>query len=503
MATILEELNAAARNLPELYQPIFGHEVSGAKPTRNCFDRLPYIKKIFDALTKELNRPLRVLDLGCNLGFFSFHAAEWGGVVTGIDLDERNIRVCKILAIEHPNYKIKFITAKVEEFIPTVKADEYDLVFCFNVLHWITPKFGFPFVQNLLKNLAEKIPTGLFELTTKSEFPNNNLPVNYRDFLQGYSFIRALAYPVWNDTKKVKRPFLFASRDYVHFEDLGLMKIDKISYSTFKPQWITYYHCGDKFVKCNCAFNKEQFDKAQREIQFLKAFGGQNGLPKLYTVLEENDEAGIRFFVAREKLEGIALSEKIESNEDFDRWDVIKQILQWMIFLEKHGYYQSDLHTGNFIYSAAGKVRLIDYEWVSKNPKTFYWPYNIKMLFFEFMNSILEPSFDKVRRLDYHTSGKMLSEFRKHISEYQYRQILELKDSADFFERLYEILFPSEKKELHTMAELEILEIEKYLDELGINVQAHTDKLNQLTAFVIMQQRRIEQLEKIIREKLK
>ena len=78
MATILEELNAAARNLPELYQPIFGHEVSGAKPTRNCFDRLPYIKKIFDALTKELNRPLRVLELGCNLGFFSFYAAEWG-----------------------------------------------------------------------------------------------------------------------------------------------------------------------------------------------------------------------------------------------------------------------------------------------------------------------------------------------------------------------------------------------------------------------------------------
>ena len=79
MSTIIEELNAAARQLDGLYQPIFGHEVSGVKPARICVDRLPDIKKIYDALSKELNRPLRVLDLGCNLGFFSFHAAKMGG----------------------------------------------------------------------------------------------------------------------------------------------------------------------------------------------------------------------------------------------------------------------------------------------------------------------------------------------------------------------------------------------------------------------------------------
>ena len=79
LPTHLEEITAAVQALPEIYQPIFGYEVQGAKPVRNCEDRLADVKKIYDLLSAELGRPLRVLDLGCAQGFFSLYAAKWGG----------------------------------------------------------------------------------------------------------------------------------------------------------------------------------------------------------------------------------------------------------------------------------------------------------------------------------------------------------------------------------------------------------------------------------------
>lgn len=75
----LEKVTAAVQAIPYLYQPIFGYQILGAKPIRNCEDRLADVKKIYDLLSAELGRPLRVLDLGCAQGFFSLNAAKWGG----------------------------------------------------------------------------------------------------------------------------------------------------------------------------------------------------------------------------------------------------------------------------------------------------------------------------------------------------------------------------------------------------------------------------------------
>ncbi|MBQ7705214.1 MAG: methyltransferase domain-containing protein [Selenomonadaceae bacterium] len=509
MADIIEELKAAVLELPELYQPLFGHDVTGIKPQRICTDRLADIKKVYDAMSQKLNRPLRVLDLGCNLGFFSLYAAKWGGVVTGVDIGSNNLRVCKLLASEHPNFKIEFIEAKLEEFIPKIKPEEYDFVLCFNVLHWITLPYGLEFTKKLVKELSTKIGTGIFELATKSEFPNNNLPNNYRDLMQGYSFIRSLSYYVRDTKKNIRRPFLFVSNEYVYLNTVGLLKIDEITYPPGgEGGSITYYHCGDKFIKCRHILNQLENEKSLREINFLKEFSGKNHLPKFYEATKEYDESGLRFFIAREKLKGISLFKKIENHENFDRWSVIKQALQYVIFLEKHGYYQSDFHLGNFLLTDDGQLYLIDYEYMVKESSSSFWPYNFKMNFFNFMNEVFATSVTEIfhgnkNRFQNHTSGKMLTAFHKYVSDEQYEKILQLKDNENFFEELYEILFTAPKNIPNTIAEIEILEIEKYLDELGIKVQENTKKLDILLRMLISQQQRIEQLEKIIKEKLK
>ena len=75
------KLAELVKDLPEFYQPIYGHGEWDDKPLRNCRDRLSVIKKIYDDLSARLQRPLRVLDLGCAQGFFSLNIASWGGSV--------------------------------------------------------------------------------------------------------------------------------------------------------------------------------------------------------------------------------------------------------------------------------------------------------------------------------------------------------------------------------------------------------------------------------------
>ena len=54
------KLSALVNALPEFYQPIYGHSEWDDKPLRSCKDRAIIIEKIYDDLSKELGRPLRV-----------------------------------------------------------------------------------------------------------------------------------------------------------------------------------------------------------------------------------------------------------------------------------------------------------------------------------------------------------------------------------------------------------------------------------------------------------
>lgn len=509
MATVTKELNEALKPYLEIYQPIFGHETLGMKPIRNCVDRLDGVKKVYDALSKKINRPLRVLDLGCNLGFFSFNIAKWGGVVTAIDFSEKNIGVCKILEREHPDYKIKFEVANIEEFLSNVKKDEYDLVLCLAILHHISKKFGIKFCQDMVLDLSKKIHTGIFEFATESVHAAY-VPKNYRDLMQGFDVIRILSYNEHIDNSGYKRPMCFVSNKYLYFEELGILQIDRIGYNVLHTEYLEktdlmYYFCGDKFVKFFNAKNKELLGDANTEVQFLSTFGGQNDLPKLRDIHIERDENGIRIFIVRDHINGITLKEKINKSEDFDRWDIIKQVLEWLVLFEKRGFYHGDIEPSNFIFGDDGKIYPIDYEEIRPVPIVRIWPFKVNLLFFYFMNSILAPN-NIPRGFDFHRQVRLLTELKKYIPPKKYQQILLIKDSEKYFARLYEILFETETEDTaedYNLAELETLAVEKYLDEVGQKLKLYQNHFEKLAFFINQQQQRIEQLERIIKEKLK
>jgi|GEM_PF-7131354 len=381
----------------------------------------------------------------------------------------RNIRLCQFLAHEHPDYNIKFHHAKIEDFIPHICKDEYDLVLCFSVLHWLTLPFGFEFVQKLLEVLAKNVHTGLFEFALVSEFPKNNLPADYRQFLKGYSFIRVCSYEERHSG--FKRPFCFVSNKYVHFDELGVIKID--SFGISKEGYTHFSLCGDKFVKVFYVRYKFLFDMAQREILCLSEFGGQNGLPKFWAAWAEDDETGFRFFLVRDLISGTTLEDKIRKHETFDRRNIIKQALEWMIFFEKNGYYFGDCLPKNWIYTDDGKLMPIDYEDMVRDNSFRGWPYDVKLTFVIFINSVLE-SLPEKYILSWE-ARRLLSNLKKYVTPKQYEQIAAIRDSEKFFSRLHKILFQTnERDKFETAFDMqahEILAIEKFLDDISHRVR--------------------------------
>ena len=89
-------------NLPEVYQPVYGHPELSSQVSRPSQDRFEIIAQIHDSLQRLLDRPLNVLDLGCAQGYFSLNLAERGASVRGVDFLDKNVLLCQALAEENP-----------------------------------------------------------------------------------------------------------------------------------------------------------------------------------------------------------------------------------------------------------------------------------------------------------------------------------------------------------------------------------------------------------------
>ena len=158
------------------------------------------------------------------------------------------------------------------------------------------------------------------------------------------------------------------------------LKIDEIPRKDRK-----HFISGNKFIK----ITDSKDAMLQNEIKFLWEFGGQNGLPELHTILQENDEESTRTFIIRDNIKGLTLYEAISKNP-LDIWNFIEQLLSWMIFLEKHGYYQSDLTTTNFICDESGKIIPVDYGLMIHEPISHRWPFNIRLNFIALLTLFLQ-----------------------------------------------------------------------------------------------------------------
>ena len=214
------DLGDLVANLTEVYQPIFGHPEFSDRAVRECETRLADITKTYKALASKLDRPLRVLDLGCAQGYFSFGLAKLGATVSGFDFVDRNIAVCNALAAEHPAFQVRFQTGRIEEAIARIQSEQYDLVLGLSVFHHLVHQLGVGPVQQLFHRLADTTLAGVFELALNCEplFWAAAQPQNPKDLMEAYAFVRELArHP--SHLSPVQRPLYVASNFYWFVED--------------------------------------------------------------------------------------------------------------------------------------------------------------------------------------------------------------------------------------------------------------------------------------------
>ncbi len=380
--------------LPEIYQPIFNNPELSKTVSRDCYDRLEYIKNIYLALSKKLNRPLNVLDLGCAQGFFSLSLAELGAKVHGVDYLEENIDVCNKLASNYEKLNLTFEHGKIEDILPKINDGQYDLVLGLSVFHHLVHEKGQEDVKLLLQELSDKIIASIFEfaLSTEPLYWAEAQPENPRDLLRNFDFVSEISR---NKThlSEIERPLYFASNKYWYlggkigeFEN-AQKKSHIIAKDTHKNTRFYYFGNG-LFIKHYFLDNPDllsaNLNEYNNEVEFLSNVPKGFKAPELIDHGRNNHE----LWVIRTLLPGKLLLDIILNNEKYEAERVFREILDQLVLLESNGLYHSDLRLWNVLIDSEGRSCLIDYGAIIDKPKDCAWPENIILSFLIFMREL-------------------------------------------------------------------------------------------------------------------
>jgi len=113
--------------------------------------------------------PMSSMDIGCNIGFFTFRMAKHGGTCVGIDIGENEIRAARAIAenyrIPNVSFLCNAITPESAEGLPKT-----DIVICMSVFHHWVRKSGFDQAALIMRTLADRcMHTMIFETGQHNE----------------------------------------------------------------------------------------------------------------------------------------------------------------------------------------------------------------------------------------------------------------------------------------------------------------------------------------------
>lgn len=380
-------------DLPEIYQPVYGHPELSTNVSRQCADRLEKIAQVYDALQGLLGRSLRVLDLGCAQGFFSLSLAARGAIVHGVDFLDKNITACKVLAAEHPSLKASFETARVENVINHLEADRYDLVLGLSVFHHLVHEHGTAKVGELLDRAAACSGALVVEFALRDEplYWAPAQPQDPRTLLVGCAFVHELARHNTH-LAPILRPLYVASNRYWVLNGLA----GKFDSWTTEPHALAqgthegtrrYYLSVDyliKLVRFDGQRGHHNRKELMRETQFLAS--PPAGFPATACLASgTNDTEG---WVVFQRKRGKLLLDVLRERTEIDHGTILREILEQLAILEAAGLYHDDVRVWNVLLDEDGRAFLIDYGSISSKAQDCTWPENIFLAFFIFVREL-------------------------------------------------------------------------------------------------------------------
>lgn len=385
-------LSKLVAGLPELYQPIYGHPELSSGPSRPCEDRLAVIRAACQQLAGHLGRPPRVLDLGCAQGYFALSLAADGAVATGVDLDERNVAVCRAIAVEQ-GLTATFEQAEISEYCAALEAERFDVVLGLSVLHHLCQAKSVDFVRALLSGVGERCALLLTEIALFNEpmYWAAAQPANPRYTLEDFSFIRCLG-RFGTHLSDVRRPLYAASKRLCVLDNLVMPFWHATPYSHpmvgAAHQGSRWYFFGErsfaKVVRTQGPLADINLAELRREAEFLRATPPVlEELPRVLSFGEGEEEA----WLVRDSIDGKLLSDAIAAGDPMDAQAVVMDVLMQLARLEARGLYHSDLRCWNVLFDGA-RTRIIDFGSIVDLPQDVAWPTNIFLSLFVFVAEV-------------------------------------------------------------------------------------------------------------------
>ncbi len=355
--------------LPEVYQDIYGHSEYVGKTIRDCRKREDSIKLIVSRLQEQLGRKnLKILEIGCAQGFYSFVLGSMGCEVCGVDYLDKNIELCNLLkeeqGFENCNFRVDSLT---DGFAETISED-YDVILILSVMHHISYQNGFEKARGILETLSRKSCILIAEMALKEEplYWNTALPATWVEWFANIDFFDDVA---WNGThlSGVSRPLVVCSNKMLFF-DGRFFRIDSCfrkAYAAKPDNGINrYYISGGLFIKTariSDDANKFPIDEIKKEIAALSRGTGLSFVPALeYGAIDKSQTKAV---VIRGLKQGIILSDIIGKKEkiaDLNR--CFLNLLDELSVLESRGLYHGDLRAWNVLYDSPKQVfTIIDF----------------------------------------------------------------------------------------------------------------------------------------------
>jgi O-antigen chain-terminating methyltransferase len=396
----MSDLSQLIDELPELYQPIFNRPDYTHGSSRACADRLDEISRAYRALARELDRPLRVLDLGCAQGFFSLSLGQLGATVHGVDYLAQNIAVCDALAEENPQLDVTFEMGRIEDVLERLADEQFDIVLGLSVFHHLIHEHGVAPIVTLLDTILNQ--TGLFicefALCTEPLYWGPSQPQKPRDLLKNAQFIHEVS-RYETHLADIKRPLYVASNMYWCIGDL----LGNIELSTAESHPLAdgahrgarHYIFSSQHIIKIFEHDAEYAERGKVEIlheaEFLQRPPTGFPVPALYDVGVNEGEA----WLVMERLPGRLLVELILDKTPYDGQSIISAILRQLALLEAGGFYHDDLRVWNVLVDVQGRAQLIDFGSISLKPLDVVWPHNVFLAALIFIKEVMAAKVDR------------------------------------------------------------------------------------------------------------
>lgn len=403
------EVEILIEKLLEQYQQIFSYSKFDSLSSRKCDSRLKKILDVYSQIKKQLQRELKILDLGCAQGYFSLNLAKEGAFVCGVDCNEQNINLCNKLSNIHNLTNLDFKKDKIQHFLKNNPLQEFDLVLGLSVFHHICHEEGYKFTQNLIKEIAEVIPNGIYELALSSEpmYWAESLNENEEEILDCYSFVNQIS-TAETHLSKIKRPVYYVSNELFLFESFAA-NFDRAFSSSHAFEDNTHNHTRKYFVSKRLFIKHILFEKDENKLQNKREFKNEvkflenevliKHKPKLKYKFE-NEKIGI---IARDLINGELLYNILSKISFDDKKRIVLDLLSQLIILENNGLFHNDLRVWNIIVDQNTNVSLIDYGSITESSKDCVWPSNVFHSFIVLVIEIFSEDYSHInptRKLD-------------------------------------------------------------------------------------------------------